>query len=74
MFAGQTVTTVWEEKLYNARLTKPLSEFIDTMDNLNLAYPKKMGNYSILIENFLNSRFDCVKYHCRNRKIKIFFA
>lgn len=47
------MTTVWEEKLYNARLTKSLPEFIDIMNNLNLAYPKKMGNYSSFVESFV---------------------
>lgn len=42
---GQTVTTVGEEKTYNSRLTKPLDEFIELMNNLNLAYPKKIGEY-----------------------------
>ncbi|CAH0686309.1 unnamed protein product [Spodoptera exigua] len=39
-YRGQTATTVWEEKKYNPRLTKPLKEFIHIMDNLNLPYPK----------------------------------
>jgi hypothetical protein len=40
---GQTVTTVGEEKAYNPRLTKSLDEFIEIMNNLNLAYPKRIG-------------------------------
>ncbi|KAJ2951574.1 hypothetical protein O0L34_g13726 [Tuta absoluta] len=39
-YKGQTATTVWEEKKYNPRLTKPLNEFIHIMDTLNLPYPK----------------------------------
>lgn len=39
-YRGQTATTVWEEKKYNPRLTKPLEEFINIMNNLNLPYPK----------------------------------
>ncbi|XP_054718940.1 uncharacterized protein LOC129228289 [Uloborus diversus] len=39
-YKGHTVTTVWEEKLYNSRLTKSKEEFIEIMKNLNLAYPK----------------------------------
>lgn len=39
-YNGQTVTTVYEEKIYNPRLAKPLKEFIDIMNNLNLPYPK----------------------------------
>jgi len=41
--SGQTVSTIGEEKTYNPRLTKSLDEFIEVMDNLNLAYPKKIG-------------------------------
>lgn len=41
-YKGQTVTTVAEEKVYNPRLTKPLEEFVDIMNNLGLAYPKKI--------------------------------
>lgn len=36
-------TTVAEEKKYNPRLTKTIDEFIDIMNNLNLAYPKQIG-------------------------------
>lgn len=39
-YKGFTVTTVDEENRLNPRLTKPLKEFIDIMNNLNLAYPK----------------------------------
>ncbi|CAB3380742.1 Hypothetical predicted protein [Cloeon dipterum] len=39
-YKGLTETTVGEEKKFNARLTKPLKEFVDIMDNLNLPYPK----------------------------------
>lgn len=41
--SGQTVTTVGEEKTYNPRLTKSLDEFVEIMNNLNLAYPQKIG-------------------------------
>lgn len=39
-YKGVMCTTVGEEKQFNPRLTKPLDEFIDIMNNLNLAYPK----------------------------------
>ncbi|KAL0276378.1 UNVERIFIED_CONTAM: hypothetical protein PYX00_003965 [Menopon gallinae] len=39
-YKGFTSTTVEEEKKYNPRLTKSLDEFVDLMNNLNLAYPK----------------------------------
>lgn len=39
-YKGQTATTVLEEKKYNPRLTKPLNEFMQIMNNLNLPYPK----------------------------------
>lgn len=40
---GQTVTTVGEEKTHNPRFTKSLDEFIEVMNNLNMAYPKNIG-------------------------------
>lgn len=39
-YMGHTVTSVWEERKYNTRLTKTKEEFIDIMKNLNLCYPK----------------------------------
>jgi sulfur dioxygenase len=39
-YVGFMVTTVGEEKKWNARLTKPLGEFVEIMNNLNLPYPK----------------------------------
>ena len=42
-FPGLTVTTVAEEKQFNPRLTKPLAEFVDIMDNLGLPFPRKIG-------------------------------
>ncbi|KAL4120842.1 hypothetical protein QTP88_013460 [Uroleucon formosanum] len=41
-YTGQTVSTIGEEKTYNPRLSKSLDEFIKLMNNLNLAYPKKI--------------------------------
>ncbi len=41
--AGLTVTTVLEEKRYNARVTKSKEEFIKIMANLNLPYPRMIG-------------------------------
>jgi sulfur dioxygenase len=40
---GQTESSVYEERKYNARLTKSLEEFVDIMNNLNLPYPKMIG-------------------------------
>jgi len=41
------VSTVAEEKRLNARLTKSEGEFVDIMNNLNLPYPKFIGNRSM---------------------------
>lgn len=41
-YKGLMVTTVAEEKNLNPRLTKPLLEFVEIMNNLNLPYPKKI--------------------------------
>lgn len=41
-YVGKTVTTVSEEKQFNPRLTKSKEKFIDIMDNLGLAYPRKI--------------------------------
>lgn len=42
-YKGFTATTVSEEKHFNPRLSKPLEEFINIMNNLNLPYPKMIG-------------------------------
>ena len=41
-YKGITKTSVAEEKKLNPRLTKSKPEFIDLMNNLGLAYPKKI--------------------------------
>ncbi|XP_063846618.1 persulfide dioxygenase ETHE1, mitochondrial-like, partial [Scylla paramamosain] len=41
-YVGHTVTSVAEEKEFNPRLTKSKEEFIDLMNNLGLAYPRKI--------------------------------
>lgn len=41
-YKGYNVSTIEEEKEHNPRLTKPLEEFKDIMDNLNLPYPAKI--------------------------------
>ncbi|MGH0183914.1 UNVERIFIED_CONTAM: hypothetical protein FKN15_013248, partial [Acipenser sinensis] len=40
---GQTVSSVGEERKFNPRLTKTLSEFVEIMNNLALPYPKQIG-------------------------------
>lgn len=42
-YKGLPYTTVDEEKRLNPRLTKPLNEFVEIMENLNLPYPKMIG-------------------------------
>ncbi|XP_062319490.1 persulfide dioxygenase ETHE1, mitochondrial-like [Osmerus eperlanus] len=41
-YKGQTVSSVWEEKRFNPRLTKTLEEFVNIMANLNLSKPAKI--------------------------------
>ena len=41
-YNGRTVTTVQEETLHNPRLTKSREDFVELMDKLGLAYPKKI--------------------------------
>lgn len=36
-------TTVAEEKQFNPRLSKDIDTFVNIMENLNLAYPKMIG-------------------------------
>ena len=43
LITGFTVTSVAEELKYNARLTKTKEEFVEIMENLGLARPKKIG-------------------------------
>lgn len=49
LFLGHTVTSVEEEQKLNPRLTKSLEEFIEIMNNLNLPYPAKIGNFFFVI-------------------------
>ena len=44
-FTGQTVSTVAEEKQFNPRLSKPKEQFIKIMKELQLPYPKQIGEY-----------------------------
>ncbi|GBN73800.1 Persulfide dioxygenase ETHE1, mitochondrial [Araneus ventricosus] len=75
-YKGFTVTSVGEEKKYNARLTKSKEEFIEIMKNLNLAYPKMIGcpkKYGLwIVMDEITSETpgcsDCLKKH----NIKIF--
>ncbi len=39
------MTTVQEELEHNRRLTKTEDEFIGIMQNLNLPYPKQIGEF-----------------------------
>lgn len=41
-YTGQTMSTIWEEKLYNTRIraNTSISEFVATMNTLHLPYPK----------------------------------
>uniref|UniRef100_A0A7R9TUU6 persulfide dioxygenase n=1 Tax=Prasinoderma coloniale TaxID=156133 RepID=A0A7R9TUU6_9VIRI len=41
-YKGRNVTCVRDEELFNPRLTKDKAAFCDLMDNLGLAYPKKL--------------------------------
>ncbi len=41
-YKGVTKSSVAEEKELNPRLTKPKEEFVKIMNNLGLAYPKKI--------------------------------
>jgi len=42
-YSGHFVTTVGEEKKWNTRLTKPLEEFVQIMENLHLPNPQFIG-------------------------------
>lgn len=44
---GQLETTVAEEKQFNPRLSKDIDTFVNIMENLNLAYPKMIGEYRV---------------------------
>ncbi|VUZ57753.1 unnamed protein product [Hymenolepis diminuta] len=47
-YAGRMMTTVAEEKKFNPRLTKSEKEFVEIMNNLNLAYPKQIDRALLL--------------------------
>ncbi|CAG0914508.1 unnamed protein product [Notodromas monacha] len=55
-YRGMTVTTVAEEKKWNPRLTRPRSEFIRLMANLNLPYPR-------MIDLALPANLACGMHH-----------
>jgi sulfur dioxygenase len=56
-YKGRTVSTVKEEKTFNPRLTKTKAEFVDLMNNLGLANPKKID---IAVPANLNCGLDYV--------------
>ena len=45
LLAGYTVSTVFEERQFNPRLTLSEQKFVEFMRNLNLAYPKLIGKW-----------------------------
>ena len=47
---GQTETSVAEEKEFNPRLSQTLEDFVETMENLNLPYPKQIGEFKIEVQ------------------------
>lgn len=49
-YHGIMATSVGEEKRLNPRLSKSLKEFVDIMNNLNLSYPKQIGEYTIFVK------------------------
>ena len=59
-YTGQTVSSVGEEKRLNRRLTKSKEEFIRIMLNLNLAYPKKIG------EKLQNTTYILCRHNIQN--------
>lgn len=61
---GQMETTVAEEKEYNPRLSQTLEEFVEIMNNLNLPYPKQIGECEKskhLLHNFKQSVYNRLK-------------
>lgn len=70
-YKGFTATTVGEEKHFNPRLSKPLEEFINIMNNLNLPYPKMIGKsrrlnfQSVMFCAEIISVLSLFYFHCR---------
>lgn len=65
------VTTVWEEKKFNPRLSKSVNDFVEIMNSLNLAYPKQIGWWllffilelgSFFLKTSLYLRIWCVEF------------
>lgn len=66
-YNGRMVTTVWEEKKFNPRLSKSEEEFVQIMNSLNLPYPKQIdkslpanlvcGIYDLMDENLRGQVF-----------------
>ena len=44
-YTGRMVTTVWEEKKFNPRLSNSEEEFVQIMKSLKLPYPKQIGYF-----------------------------
>lgn len=69
-YNGRMVTTVAEERTYNPRLTKSLEEFIKIMNNLNLPYPKMIGNY--ILSNAFKTLLNFHVLYFSNNETKLF--
>ena len=41
-YKGRVRSTIGHEQKYNSRLTKPMDEYVELMNNLGLSYPKKI--------------------------------
>lgn len=68
-YKGNLETTVGEEKQFNPRLTQPLEDFIDIMNNLNLSYPKQIGEFHLKLTSIKSlQRRLCVLNFTRSDK------
>lgn len=68
-------TTVAEEKELNPRLSKSLEEFVEIMSNLNLPYPKQIGELEFWKVKGINLKAMCgndvklLKFHKSSESI-----
>lgn len=59
---GQTETSVAEEKEFNPRLSQTLEDFVEIMDNLNLPYPKQIGELKVKVQTVV-AQFRTIFHH-----------
>jgi hypothetical protein len=72
-YKGRTSSTIGEEKQHNPRLSKSMEEFVQIMANLNLPYPKKIGERSCIADSTSKSLGGASIFHVELRDFALLF-